>query len=384
MPGGARDDSGRPKEDGASMTSITAGAEQRAEFKTLSIVSAVHLVSHFYWLVFVPLLPSLRDLLQVSFIELGLAITVMNVVSAATQAPTGFLVDRFGARLLLALGVAVGSAGFLLVAFFPSYSMLLAAAVLIGLGNAVYHPADYSILSAEMSRERMGRAYSIHSFMGYLGFAVAPPVVLALLYLGGVQFALGASGVLGLLVAAPLLPGVAREQRGAKARKAAKPVQGVSARQLITGKVVALTAMFTVLNLSTGMLQTYMVVVMADLLKLPQAVGNTALTVFLFALVAGILVGGLLADKVDRQSRVAAAGFGAAALLVAGVGFLAPGAVLAVSMLGAAGFLAGIIMPSRDLLVRQASPPEAVGRVFGIVTTGFNIGGMIGPVLGGA
>src|SRR5262252_10130860 len=48
-----------------------------------------------------------------------------------------------------------------------------------------------------------------------------------------------------------------------------------------------------------------------------------------------------------------------------------------------AGFLAGMIMPSRDMLVRAAAPPGMAGRVFGIVTTGFNIGGTIGPMLGG-
>ncbi|MDB5571848.1 MAG: transporter [Hyphomicrobiales bacterium] len=364
-------------------TTTVADGRSRAELITLSSVSAVHLISHFYWLVFVPLLPALKDLLQVSFLELGFAITVMNVVSAATQAPTGFLVDRFGARLFLVLGVAVGAAGFVLIGVVATYPALLAGAVLIGLGNAVYHPADYSILSAEMSPERMGRAYSIHGFMGYLGFAVAPPIVLGLAWLGGTQFALVASGLLGVLVATSLLPGLARERRDARRRKGAV-AKGSSARDLITKKVMALTLMFVLVNLSTGMMQTYMVVAFADLMGLSRSVGNTALTAFLFALVLGILLGGVLADRSERQSYVAAAGFGAAAVLLIALGYLHPDAPLALVLIASAGFLAGIIMPSRDLLVRKASPPDAVGRVFGIVTTGFNFGGMIGPLLGGA
>ena len=157
----------------------------RAELTTMTIVSVVHFVSHFYWLALVPLLPSLSKLLDVSYVQLGFAITLANVVSALTQAPVGFMVDRFGARLLLAIGVVLGGAGFLLVAFIPEYWMLLLAAILIGLGNAVYHPADFSILSAEMSEKRMGRSYAVHTFMGYAGFAAAPPVVLALVYYGG-------------------------------------------------------------------------------------------------------------------------------------------------------------------------------------------------------
>jgi len=367
---------------------------ERTEWTTLAIVSVVHLVSHFYWLVFVPLLPALHALLQVSYVELGFAITLMNVVSALTQAPIGFLVDRFGPRLLLVAGVGVGAAGFIIVGLFPYYPVLLLAAVLIGLGNAVYHPADFSILSAEMSKERMGRAFSVHGFMGYAGFALAPPIVLTLNYLGGAQFALVASGLIGVVLALPLLPGFFRERAAARpqraqamagaAKPAARPAaDGIGVRDLLSPAIIALTVMFTVLSLSTAMIQTYMVVALAGLSGLPHSVGNLALTVFLFAVVTGVLCGGFIADRVKHQSTIAAAGFGLAALVVLAIGLIKPGAVASVVMIAAAGFLAGIIMPSRDLLVRNAAPPQAVGRVFGIVTTGFNFGGMIGPLVGG-
>ncbi|MFN3889669.1 MAG: MFS transporter [Beijerinckiaceae bacterium] len=358
-------------------------ADARQEVRTLTIISVVHLVSHFYWLALVPLLPSLTTLLGASYLELGVAITLMNAVSAATQAPVGFLVDRFGARLLLLTGVIVGAAGFVLVAIAPTYPALIVAAVLIGLGNCVYHPADYSVLSAEMNAERMGRAYSIHTFSGYLGFAVAPPVVLFLLWLGGPRFALAATGVAGVLLSLPLIPGLLQERRQARAPKpAAKP--RTPALALITGSVVALTAMFTLVNLSTGMMQTYMVAAVSDLLALPQSVGAAALTIFFFALVAGVLAGGFLADRSKSQALVALGGFGMAAVFALLIPLLAPGATMALVLIGATGFCAGLIMPSRDLLVRKASPADAVGRVFGIVTTGFNFGGMIGPLIGGA
>lgn len=357
--------------------------DTRQEFRTLTIVSLVHLVSHYYWLALVPLLPSLTTLLGASYLELGLAITVMNAVSAATQAPVGFLVDRFGARLLLITGVALGALGFLLVAIVPAYPALIVAAVLIGLGNSVYHPADYSILSAEMSADRMGRAYSIHTFSGYLGFAVAPPLVLLFLWLGGTQFALGAIAISGLLLALPLVPGLAVERSKARSGKAA-PADRTSARALLTMTVVALTIMFTLVNLSTGMMQTYMVAAVSNLLALPQSVGAAALTIFFFALVAGVLAGGFVADRSSSQAFVALGGFGLAALFALAIPVLMPGAILTMVLIAACGFCAGVIMPSRDLLVRKASPPDAVGRVFGIVTTGFNFGGMIGPLIGGA
>ncbi|MCC2098192.1 MAG: MFS transporter [Hyphomicrobiales bacterium] len=361
-----------------------AGPSRRAEWTTLTIVSTVHLVSHFYWLVLVPLLPALNKLLGVSYIKLGFAITLANVVSALTQAPVGFMVDRFGARLLLAIGVLLGAAGFLLVGLFPSYWMLLFAAVLIGLGNAVYHPADFSILSAEMSKRFMGRAYAIHGFMGYAGFAAAPPIVLLLNWYGGAQFALIVSAIIGLVLAVPLLPGLFSERKASKTPTPSAAFRAKTpASALLTPAVIALTLMFTMLSLSTAMMQTYMVPALTVMSGFAQSVGETALGVFPFAVMIGVLSGGFVADKVKHQSNVAAAGFGLAAILIVTIAVLKPGPMVTIGLLALAGFLAGIIMPSRDLLVRNAAPPDAVGRIFGIVTTGFNFGGIIGPLIGG-
>ncbi len=358
------------------------GANRR-EFRSLAVVSTVHLVSHFYWLLFVPLLPSLRDLLQVSYVELGFAMFVMNIVSAIFQAPTGFLVDRFGPRLFLVVGVALGAAGFILLGAAPGYPMLLVSAVLIGVGNAVYHPADYSILSAEISPQRIGRAYSIHTFSGYLGFALTPPVILALVYAGGPRTALISGGLIGIFLSLPLLFDLRAERRTILHRATSTRVAKTPSLSLFTPAVMALTAMFTVLNLSTNMMQTYMVVSLRDLDGLSQTIGEASLTVFMFTLVAGVLAGGFLADRVRSKGLVTLGGFGCAGAITLMLGVAHFGPVATVGLIGLAGFLAGLIMPSRDMLVSQASPPDAVGRVFGIVTTGFNLGGMVGPLLGG-
>jgi FSR family fosmidomycin resistance protein-like MFS transporter len=361
---------------------VSSRDDTRAEYKTLGLVSAAHLVSHLYWLAFVPILPDLKALLGVSYTDLALAITVMNVVSALTQAPTGFLCDRVGARTLLVAGLVLGGLGFAAIGIWPSYAMLLAGSVAIGLANAVYHPADYSILAAEMSQSRMGRAFSIHAFMGYLGFAVAPPVMLAAAHFGGARGALVVCGLIGPLVALPLLPDCAGERHRTRAAKKAGADQGPSAMALLTPAVILLTVMYTVLNLGTGILQTYMVVGLSDLFHFPRATADWGLTLFMCAMVTGVLAGGFLADRAARQSIVTSGGFGLAALIVVVIGTFDFGAYGTLALVSLAGFLAGLIMPSRDMLTRAASPPGAVGRVFGIVTTGFNFGGMIGPVIG--
>ena len=61
-----------------------------------------------------------------------------------------------------------------------SYTSLIVCAALLGLANSVYHPCDYAILSAHMDEARMGRAFSIHTFAGFLGGAVAPAIMAAL------------------------------------------------------------------------------------------------------------------------------------------------------------------------------------------------------------
>lgn len=364
---------------------VTGREDNSQELKTLAVISVVHLISHYYWLVFAPLMPALRDLLDVSYTELGVAVMVMNLVSALTQAPTGFIVDRYGPRLLLFIGMLIGSAGFILAGVVPTYWMFMTGAVLIGLGNAVYHPADFSVLSAEMNPARMGRAFSVHSFMGYIGFAIAPPMAALFLWIDGVRLALIGTGVIGILVSLLLLPGIAIEQRNIKSDRLQPKTEGdkISAMSLMTPAVIGLTIMFTTLNMSTNIVQTFLVVALDQLFAIPHNLGNGALTSFLTAMVVGILLGGLMADRVRYQSSIASIGLTLCAVVLVVIAVVPLSIWGAIACITLAGFLGGIIIPSRDLLVRQASPPKAVGRTFGIVTTGFNFGGMVAPVIGG-
>src|SRR5271165_351224 len=173
--------------------------------RTLTLISVAHWVSHFHMLVLPMLFPFLKATLGVGYVELGFALTVFAVVSALTQAPTGYLVDHFGARKILLVGLCLGGLALILLGLHLSYSLLIASAMLLGLANSVYHPADYAILAAHMDEARMGRAFSIHTFAGYLGGAVAPAIVAALLTSLGGAGALIASGAIGILVALSLM-----------------------------------------------------------------------------------------------------------------------------------------------------------------------------------
>jgi MFS transporter, FSR family, fosmidomycin resistance protein len=199
----------------------------------------------------------------------------------------------------------------------------------------------------------------------------------------GIGGAIAAAGVIGILAALPLIP--ARWMDAAAAAQTAR--QGAvhtPMRALLTPAVLGLVGFFTMLSLSTGALQNYSTVALVQVYGVSLSAANLALSAFLFASATGVLAGGFIADATKRHGDVAAFGFGAAALLVFLIGTVNLGPVGIIVAMGGAGFLSGMISPSRDMLVRAASPPGAFGRVFGIVTTGFNIGGTIGPLIGGA
>jgi MFS family permease len=365
------------------MVDLVAGVKETksdTSLRTLVAISIGHWVSHFYIFVLPMLFPFFKERLGVGFVELGVPLTIFAVVSGLTQAPIGYLVDRVGARLILVLGLCLGGFSLIFLGLAPSYSALIVCAALLGLANSVYHPANYAILSAHMDETRMGRAFSIHTFAGFLGGAVAPAIVAGLVALSGGQGALIVAGAIGPLVAV-LLYVLGTPDAGGATNGATTTAS--SRASVLTPSMLILTAFFMLLSLSSSGIGSFGVVALMAGYGSSFSAANIALTAFLGASAVGVLAGGFLADRTARHGQVAAGCFAvnAAIVLVIATTTLAPVALLLA--MTTAGFLSGVIAPSRDMMVRNAAPPGAAGRAFGIVSTGFNLGGIIGPLLFG-
>jgi len=370
---------------------ISVPAGRFGEMRVVAPVCAAHFLSHYYMIMLAPVFAFVRADYGVSYTDLALALTAFNVVSALLQTPAGFLVDRIGARFVLMAGVAIGTAAFAVVGIVHSFVVFIAMYAVAGLGNTAYHPADYSLLSHHSAPARMGQVFSFHTFAGILGSAVAPATMFVMQSHFGWRGAYVGAAILGFAVLAVLVAQrpTAADRLAEKPRLAA-PAGGSGASpsddggwRLLLSPPIILSLCFFVLISVMGGLNTFLVVALGALYGTSDSLANVALTGLLLMNALGVLVGGILASRTARHAAVAGLGLAFAGLVTALVGLVGFSSFALVLMTSLSGLFVGIATPSRDMLVRAATPPGAFGRVFGFVSSGFNIGSMIAPTIYG-
>jgi MFS transporter, FSR family, fosmidomycin resistance protein len=347
----------------------------------IGLVGLAHMVSHFSQLLLPPLFPWLKDALAVSYTELAFLMTIFFFVSCAVQAASGFLVDRFGPRPILFGGLALVALGAFGFAAAPNYACMAACVVVAGMGNGVFHPADYTLINRKVSPPRLGHAYSVHGITGSLGWALAPALVVPLAIAFHWRVALAAGGCVALAVLLVLWVNRAALELGPAPRAAAGGKAESSFGFLrIPAVWMCFGFFFVYAGVLTGV-QAYGPEAARHLHQIPVALAAACVTAYMVCSAGGVFLGGFLASNPERCERVVAAGCGAAALMAVTIGTLAVPTAAVPVLFGAMGFATGVSGPSRDLLVKRSTPENASGRVFGIVYSGLDIGQAIAPLV---
>lgn len=354
----------------------------RNDATVIGLISFAHGMSHFYQLLLAPLFPFIREELGVSYAALGFLVALFYTLSALFQPVAGFVVDRYGARSVLLGGIACFVAGTALMGFSASYATLAIGAALTGIGNSVFHPADFAILNARVTPKRLGYAFSAHGVVGYLGYAVAPVFSVAIAASYGWHAALLAGAGLGVALLLLLALNSKYLQIEAQPRKESASL-ATDAKVLLAWPVVLCLLYFTLFAAGLAGLQTFGVSGLVEQYKLAATSASSALTAYLVSAAAGILAGGFVAARATRHDLVAAGGLAvnAFAVLMVAMGQV-PNAALPL-VLAIAGFASGMVAPSRDLIVRASAPKGAEGRVFGFVYSGLDVGAFATPVFYG-
>ncbi|WP_043421508.1 MFS transporter [Cupriavidus basilensis] len=361
----------------------------RHDAQVIGLVGLAHGVSHFFHLLLAPLFPWIKAEFGLSYAELGLLMTVFFAVSAVVQTASGFgfVVDRFGPKPVLFGGLGLLGTAALLLSVSPSYAMLLLGAGVAGIGNGVFHPADFTLLNKHVSQPRLGHAFSVHGISGNLGWAAAPIFLVTIAELGSWRTALASASAVAFGVLAVLLAfrHVLDPRAGAAPRPvaAAAKAGGSMLAFLKLPQVWICWAFFLVTTFSFSGIQSFAPTALTQLYGMPLTLATASYTVYMLCSAGGMIVGGFAAGRTSNHDRLIAMSFTLSGLVAIVVGLGVLPAVMVPVLMGVIGFGAGTAGPSRDLLVRAAAPAGATGRVYGVVYSGLDIGLASGPLFFG-
>ena len=339
-----------------------------------------HFLSHFYSLCLPPLFVAWQSAFGVSFAELGLAVALMAGASATLQTPVGFLVDRYGARRFLIGGALLMSLCITAMGFATSFWQILLLAPLSGMGNSVFHPCDYAILSGSVDKDRMGRSFALHTF-GNLGFAAAPPVMALLATTMGWRASLIMVGLLGVPVAVSiaLQSGILKDQARHEPAHAGPTLSG---RALLTSRTMLLFFGFFLLGSMAGAgVQSWLITILHTVKGMALEVASSALTGYMAGSTVGVLVGGWFADTYNRHVlRFAVILTIVSAALTLAVNWVPVSGLIVIALMFASGLTLGASRTPRDVMLKDAAPPGQIGKVFGFVSAGLPLGSALTPV----
>jgi FSR family fosmidomycin resistance protein-like MFS transporter len=360
-----------------------------SDLKVISLISTGHCLSHVYQLA----LPNLFFLITIkegfSIAELAILTSVFFAVSAVGQVIAGFMVDKHGARPILFLGFFLMALSIAAFAFVHSYAAMMVLSFFAGLGNSVFHPADYSILNGSITEKNVGKAYGVHGFGGLIGYAIAPYSM----YLMGTNFGWRQTmlvlGLIGLVVAALMWTQRAdlRDSGLDKGVSAGSVREGIGI--LFKPATIFSFLFFCFMAMGSVGLMTLGPDALTAFLDLSRETASSTISLQLTGSLCGILIGGMIADRIVRHDMATAGIVTIGVFLLWTVPAFKPdNLALLISIFIVYGFAYGMAQPSRDMVVRSVAPSGAAGKVFGFTYSGMDVGsaiavGVFGYLLGG-
>jgi MFS family permease len=371
----------------ASAASLSSAAPLRQDATVIGLVGLAHASSHFSHLILPLMFPVFMKEFGLNFSQVGLLMTVFFVVSGVGQACAGFVVDRLGARPLLFAAMVIFVLTCLAASMVNGYAGLIAVATLAGAGNATFHPVDFTILNQRVSQPRLGYAFSAHGLTGNLGWAAAPAFMAGITAGFGWRNAYVAAALMYVLILILLV--LQRDKLNTqvvhKPHVADPSVKTEHAMAFMKLPVVWWCFAFFLLSTMTlAVVQGFAVSILKAMYGVDFEAATMTITAYMLAGAVGVFVGGFVAARNVNSDRVVALCMAVGAILLAlcGTGWL--GSQAAMVILASTGFAIGIGNPSRDMMIKKATPKGATGRVYGLVYSGLDTGFAISPLLFGA
>ena len=375
------------------MSTVAIPSIVKKDATVISLVGFAHGTSHFFHLMLPPLFPWFMREYGLSYTQVGALMTVFFTVSGTGQALAGVLVDRWGAHRILCVGVGLLAASGFLVAAAPGVWGLYLAAFVAGLGNSVFHPADFSLLNHRVSQPRLGHAFSAHGLSGNLGWVAGPLVMTTVATAAGWRTAGLAAAMIGCTSVATLVwrrrdLSDVLDERSHDHPDQQKKRTSVSWFSLLTLRLTWVAfGFFFFSTLVLGAIENFGPSLLRDLYGLSLAAATSGLTSYLVGGAVGLLLGGFLVSSEKGQEKLVGLCFLGSAALALLLAFAVVPSWSVIGLMAAMGFGVGIATPSRDMLVRKSTVEQigkgSFGRIYGLVYSGADVGLATAPLIFG-
>ena len=372
---------------------VALSSRRASDVRVIGLISLAHGSSHFFHLILPPMFPWLKDTFALSYAELGLLMSAFFLISCIAQAASGFLVDRIGARPVLFGGIGLLILAALVYSQSNGYAMLLMGAVIAGCGNGIFHPVDYTLINHKVSPPNLPYAYSMHGVTGYLGWAAAPAFMVGIAQLTDWRIAFQAAAVLEALILLILWINKSQliddvQERHAQSHSSAQAINpgSVPASSFAFLRLPAVWfcwIFFFFSMASTSSLQSFAPSSLFKIYQIPLDTGSYFITLLALGSASGVLFGGYLAAKLQAPERIVSFFLSITIVMCFLLGTGLVSAEIIPPIFFALGFGYGVVAPSRDLLVKLATPKGVAGRVYGIVYSGIDLGAAVGPFIFG-